>query len=265
MSPRTARPRRVAALLAVLIVPLAACDVPYRVLDEVCDVVGDLGRDATDLLRCGDSGRWEAVMPIEEATMLFDRMTAAVPTPASPAPVESTGGCPVSRRYAAAAAGSAPRDLKLQALVTTIPSTRRGCGCVVPRRWDRGMDPDAAASIRLAMQDKEQLAIAQHAAFGVPAEAVPVAARTIFFRTTWRSFDEQVCLRRTLGRQAEVPGLSRHEWGIAIDLEDWEPRYRGLDEGFLRGRGWCRTNGEGWHFEYRPALARLGQAGRCRS
>ena len=125
------------------------------------------------------------------------------------------------------------------------------------------MEPAAEASIRAAIGEKEAIALSQHAAFGVAPEAVPTQARTIFFRTAWRSFDEQVCLRSNLGAQAEVPGWSRHEWGIAVDLEDWDGRGDSIDEQLLLAHGWCRTNGEGWHYEFRPALIELGQTDRC--
>lgn len=73
-------------------------------------------------------------------------------------------------------------------------------------------------------------------------------------------------MRRTLGSQAARPGPSRHELGIAVDIEDWEDGFARTDHRLLGANGWCRTmRAEGWHYEFRPGLAALGEAGRCLS
>jgi len=252
--------------ICALMVGVAGCDLPLQVAGAPCPVAGELAQDETDLLKCSDGLVWEPSVTVDQADLLFERLTATIPTPASPAPIEPTAECPISRRYALAGAGLPPNELKDYALATTIQAPKRGCGCVVPRRWNHGMDRAAASSLRDAMAAKEQIALAEHAAFGVPPEAVNVRARTIFFRNTWRSYDEQACLRRAYGAGAFPPGESRHELGIAVDLEDWEPIHGGRDEALLRAHGWCRTSrAEGWHFEYRPALDAMGEARRCLS
>lgn len=189
---------------------------------------------------------------------------------ASPA---SAGGCggsggdtpPEGRPYRKGAQAQPPSVRKYLALTTTnADGIADRCDCTAPRDWDWGLDPGAIASIKAAMDAKEALAIHNYAKFGVPPEQVPMEARTIWFRTTWRNNAEQVCLRRILGAGAAVPGASKHEWGMAVDIEDWGPRHGGVDAGFLQFNGWCRTVwSEPWHFEYKPLLARFGQAGRC--
>lgn len=281
-------------VLAVLLIGGAvACDLPLQGVGAPCPKLGEFARDATHVLKCvegtvvgvvpadpgstspveGDAppvpppggGVWEAGITVELADVALARMFANWPTPASPAPVEQTSGCPISRRYALAAEGLPASQLKYRAIITSLgSSSRRGCMCVVAREWSVGMDLAAAQSLRDAMDTKEQEAIASYARLGLGEDRVPVQARTIFLRTSWRSFDEQACLRRTLGSQALPAGQSRHEWGIAIDIEDWEGGFSGTDHRLLRAHGWCRTfRSEGWHYEFRPALEARGQAGLC--
>lgn len=159
-----------------------------------------------------------------------------------------------------------PPEVRKHLAMTTINT--RGvparCDCTASRDWDWGLDARAVASAKAAMDAKEALAIHNYAKFGVPAEQVPVEARTIWFRTTWRNGAEQVCLRTRLGLWAAVPGTSKHEWGMAVDLEDWGPHNAGVDIGFMRANGWCPTvRSEPWHLEYRPLLVKIGEAGRC--
>ncbi len=149
---------------------------------------------------------------------------------------------------------------------TTINANgqRESCECTAGRLWSWGMDAGAVQSIRAALDGKEALAIHNYARYGVPADRVPVEPRTIWFRTTWRSRSEQVCLKSVFGSGAARPGTSKHEWGLAVDLEDWGSQSQGIDAGFLRANGWCSTvRSEPWHFEYRPVLARMGQEYRC--
>ena len=116
------------------------------------------------------------------------------------------------------------------------------------------------------MDAKESEALANYAAFGVAPEAVPIEARTIWLRVTWRSREEQECLWARLGPGwAARPGSSPHEGGLAIDIEDWGPASFGQDARLLETHGWCRTvSSEPWHYEYRPALEVLGRASRCK-
>lgn len=257
--------RAFATCLVVTVIGVTSgCDLVARVVGEACSSTGEVGRDATHVLKCGDGGTWETIMTLEEAYLILDRLNWATPTAASDAPVEQTSGCAISRRYARDAEGQAPVQLKYRALVTTIADSQRGCSCVVPREWSRGMDLAAAQSLRNAMDDKEREAFANYAKFGVGESGVPTHARTIFFRHTWRSFDEQACLRRTLGSVAAPAGNSRHELGLAVDLEDWERQFEGGDDRLLRTHGWCRTvRAEGWHYEYRPGLELRGEGSRC--
>jgi len=250
--------------VAVLAAALGGCDLPERVVGDPCETVGELGRDATHLLSCGADLRWEATITLERAALILTRLTADDPTPATPGPVEATTGCPISRRYAADAAGLPAGERKYRAIITALGAAKKGCGCLVAREWSVGMEPEAVESLRAAMDAKEAKAIADYAGVGVAADGVPVEKRTIFVRAAWRSTREQACLRRTLGRTAEEPGKSFHELGVAIDIEDWEPVHRDADRAILLAHGWCRTYPrEGWHYEYRPLLERWGAASRC--
>lgn len=252
------------ALAALLVLTGSGCELPERVVGEACKTVGELGRDATHLLRCGDDLTWQATITLDRAALVLTRPTANDPTPASPAPVEQTTGCPISRRYALAADGLAPQERKYRAVVTSVRASRRGCNCIVAREWSTGMEPEAVDGLRAAIDAKEAQAIANYASVGVPAEQVPVEARTIFVRSAWRSASEQACLRRTLGGQAEMPGQSFHERGAAIDVEDWEPSFGDGDRRLLLEHGWCRTYpAESWHYEYRPLLEAWGEVSRC--
>lgn len=189
------------------------------------------------------------------------------------APEAGAGACdggsadsePEGRPYEPGSEQLDPSQQKYEARTTiNANGQRERCECTAGRIWHWGMSPDAIASLKAAMDGKEALAFHNYGQFGVPPEQVPVQARTIWFRTTWRSRDEQVCLRAVFGSGAARPGTSKHEWGLAVDLEDWGPRSYGVDAGFLRANGWCSTvRSEPWHFEYRPQLQRLGQAGRC--
>ena len=170
-----------------------------------------------------------------------------------------------SRPYRAGADQHPPEVRKYLALTTNnadgVPDR---CDCTSPRDWDWGMEARTVASVKAAMDGKEALAIHNYAKFGVPADQVPVEARTIWFRTAWRNNTEQICLRSLFGSGAALPGTSKHEWGMAVDLEDWGPQNAGVDAGFMRANGWCPTvPSEPWHYEYRPLLAQIGQAGRC--
>lgn len=190
-----------------------------------------------------------------------------VAPPASAARCGGGGGDspPEGRPYRTGAEAQPPEVRKYLARTTINADGIPGpCDCTASRDWDWGLDPAAVSSIKAAMDAKEMIAIRNYGAFGVPAERVPVEARTIWFRTTWRSADEQVCLRRLYGSGAAPPGRSRHEWGMAVDIEDWGPASGGLDAKLLEASGWCRTvRSEPWHYEYRPVLERFGLGYRC--
>lgn len=158
-----------------------------------------------------------------------------------------------------------PSERKFEARTTAnADGHRERCECTSSRLWWWGLAPDAISSIEAAIEAKEDLAIHNYAKFGVHEADVPAEARTIWFRSTWRSRAEQECLRAVFGSGAARPGTSKHEWGMAVDLEDWGPRHNGVDAGFLRANGWCRTvPSEEWHYEYRPLLRSIGQEGRC--
>ena len=171
------------------------------------------------------------------------------------APDASAGSCssggsgdspPEGRPYRAGAEQHPPEVRKYLALTTNnadgVPDR---CDCTAPRDWDWGLDAAAIASAKAAMDGKEALAIHNYAKYGVPAEQVPMEARTIWFRTTWRNNAEQVCLRSVFGSGAAIPGTSKHEWGMAVDLEDggrrtpaWTPGSCGPTDGAPR----CRPN-----------------------
>ncbi|MEZ5253392.1 MAG: M15 family metallopeptidase [Microthrixaceae bacterium] len=254
------RRRTLAVLMAFLTAAsamLSACDLPEQVAGTPCQTEGDLAKDATHVLACTADLRWTTFITLERADLIMTRLAANEPTPASPAPVEATTGCSISRRYAADAASLPIEQRKHRAIITALGSTRRGCGCLIAREWSIGMEPEAVASLRNAMDQKEALMVAMN-------PAASIESRTIFVRAAWRSTAEQTCLRRALGRAAEEPGKSFHEFGVAIDLEDWEPRYGDFDRRILQANGWCRTYpAEGWHYEYRPLLEQWGHGSRC--
>lgn len=189
------------------------------------------------------------------------------------APPVSAGSCssgggdsePEGRPYRSGSETQDPGARKHAALTTiNADGIRSGCECVDSRPWEQGLPADAVASVRAAMDLKEAIAIHNYGRFGVPAEQVPVGARTIWIRTAWRSYDEQVCLRGLFGSGAALPGRSKHEIGVAIDIEDWGPQNAGVDAGALRAHGWCPTvSSEPWHYEYRPQLEAIGQGYRC--
>ncbi len=244
------------ALVALAAGVLSGCDMPERIAGEPCETAGDLARDATHVLACGPELRWTPLLTHERAALILTRLGANAPTPATPGPIEATAGCPISRRYAADAADLPVEQRKYRAIVTALGTTKRGCGCLVAREWSIGMEPEAVNSLRAAMDEKEAHAIATG--------SQGIESRTIFVRAAWRSDTEQACLRRALGRTAEEPGKSFHQFGVAIDIEDWEPRYADLDRRILRSHGWCRTYPrEGWHYEYRPLLEQWGFGARC--
>ncbi|MFV0318209.1 MAG: M15 family metallopeptidase [Microthrixaceae bacterium] len=203
------------------------------------------------------------------ALALCATFAAVAPPPAAEAASSCGGGSgdtePEGRPYQPGTEDFAPSERKHQAFTTINANgqTER-CECTAGRIWWWGLDQSAIDSLKAAMDAKEALAIHNYAQFGVPEDQVPVEARTIWLRTAWRSSEEQVCLKRVFGSGAATPGTSKHEWGMAIDIEDWGPRFNGVDAGFVTAAGWCRTvPSEPWHYEYRPLLASWGQEGRC--
>lgn len=162
---------------------------------------------------------------------------------------------PVTRPFA-----SNPRGLPA-AEVAMLSDEGRNCSCTPQKVWHSGLAPAVADSLRAAMRDKEAQSIRNYAAFGVPASRVPASDRVIWIRSALRTTDEQRCLRARLGRWAALPGRSTHEWGLAVDIEDWE---HGDDDAHLLAHGWCRTvPSEPWHFEHRPSLEFFGMSDRC--
>jgi len=85
---------------------------------------------------------------------------------------------------------------------------------------------------------------------------------------SYRSYTEQVAMRRQFGTGAAVPGTSNHGWGMAIDLPDYRfskagklynfgtVRYEWLKKNAPK-YGWCNPpwaqrsgyNPEPWHFQ----------------
>lgn len=179
---------------------------------------------------------------------------------------DTVGDTPPRSRPYRVGADTHPPEVRKYLTLTTINShgVPTGCDCTAQRDWDWGLDARAVAAAKAAMDAKEALAIHNYAKYGVPADQVPMEARIIWFRTTWRNDSEQICLRTRMGGWAAVPGTSKHEWGMAVDIEDWGPDNAGVDVGFMRANGWCPTvQSEPWHLEYRPLLEGIGQAGRC--
>ena len=174
---------------------------------------------------------------------------------------------PEGRPYFPGTGSTPPTERKYLAMTTTNANGRTGpCECIQPRLWTDGMPDTAVAALRSAMDAKEAEAVANYARFGLPPDAVPLEARTIWLRAAWRSREEQTCLYTKVGPPwAARPGSSIHESGVAVDIEDWGPRTFGQDDRLLRGTGWCRTvAAEPWHYEYRPILESWGRADRCK-
>jgi hypothetical protein len=174
---------------------------------------------------------------------------------------------PEGRPYLTGTEGNDAATRKYFALTTTNADGSRGfCECIQPRPWGHGLEVGAVESIKAAMDAKEAEALANYAVFGVPPEAVPLEARTIWLRVTWRSREEQECLWARLGPGwAARPGSSPHESGVAVDIEDWGPQWFGQDARLLEARGWCRTvSSEPWHYEFRPVLEARGLGSRCK-
>ena len=202
------------------------------------------------------------------AALLPGTASAAYPCrPGEPGQVELIDSEPEGRPYLGGTEGMIPSHRKYFALTTANADGSQGpCECVQPRPWGEGLHPQAVASLVAAMDAKESQAIANHAIFGVPAEQIPQERLTIWIRAAWRSNEEQTCIWNTLGPGwAAYPGRSKHQSGIAIDIEDWGPRFIGEDDRLLYAHGWCRTvPEEPWHYEYKPLLDSLGQGSRCK-
>lgn len=187
--------------------------------------------------------------------------------PGEPGNVVLEDSEPEGRPYLAGTESMIPSHRKYFALTTANADGSRGpCECVQPRPWGEGLAPQAVGSLVAAMDAKEAQTISNYAIFGVPADRIPQERFTIWIRAAWRSNEEQTCLWNTLGPGwAARPGRSKHQSGIAIDIEDWGPRYFGEDDRLLYAHGWCRTvPAEPWHYEYRPLLDALGQGSRCK-
>ncbi len=184
-----------------------------------------------------------------------------------PGQVPPTDTEPEGRPYLAGTEALDPSVRKYFALTTTNADGSRGpCECIQPRPWGEGLPPEAVGSLIAAMDDKEGQAIRNYGLFGIGPDGVPVEARTIWIRVAWRSTQEQTCLWNTMGPGwAARPGSSKHETGLAIDIEDWGPFYFGTDDRLLYAHDWCRTvPSEPWHYEYRPLLESMGQGSRCK-
>lgn len=86
---------------------------------------------------------------------------------------------------------------------------------------------------------------------------------------TYRTYAEQVEMKKRFGRGAATPGTSNHGWGNAIDLPDYrfstvgkqyrfgQPKYEWLKKNAPKynwvAPKWAQKGGslpEPWHFEY---------------
>ncbi|WP_146252065.1 M15 family metallopeptidase [Xylanimonas oleitrophica] len=89
----------------------------------------------------------------------------------------------------------------------------------------------------------------------------------------YRSYEQQVALKKEKPSLAATPGRSNHGWGLAVDICDYS--YAGKRWDWLKLHGpeygwdnpaWARRGGDGpyepWHWEYTEGVAALSAAGR---
>ncbi len=87
--------------------------------------------------------------------------------------------------------------------------------------------------------------------------------RNTTINDAYRSYAEQVRMKRLRGRFAARPGRSQHGWGVAVDLGGGVNRFGTVQHNWMRSNAgrfgfmhpvWARKNGrlpEPWHWEYR--------------
>lgn len=162
-----------------------------------------------------------------EATLSIETVASVVsPAPPPPPPPTPIVQQPVARvadhgDAIAIAAGSPNGQIPADALcaLSWDPSSALRC--------------DAAAALERA------------AAAGMPQVALTDA---------YRSFADQVAVKRSHGRLAATPGTSNHGEGLAIDapnpMRAWLHR-NGPTHGWT-WPAWARNHGETWHFLYQP-------------
>ena len=131
------------------------------------------------------------------------------------------------------------------------------------------LDPDSLCSV--PYDTKQLLACNAVAAWMRLNEAYkPVFGEDIPIDLSYRTYDEQVEMRRIYGSGAAVPGTSNHGWGTAVDLPDYREGGIGLEWNYgtekyewLKAHApaygwvnpsWAVQGGVGphepWHFEY---------------
>ncbi len=185
----------------------------------------------------------------------------------------------------ARAAGASSRSQERVAVIATTPDAEvapltavpapppdpyppyPGCDGVVSQAGTNGRVPDselctlwmgsfrarADAAVRL-----QALNVAYQKAFGEPLCLV----------SGYRTYGDQVAVKRHRGRFAATPGTSNHGWGLAVDFcgsayagDRWDwLKAHGPDFGF-DNPPWARRGGDGpyepWHWEYTEAVAAI--------
>lgn len=160
----------------------------------------------------------EAALPLEVAASIV----TPKPPPPPPVVVQQPVAQPVNHDAAIARAASSPNGAIPDDALCTLtwdPSSALRC--------------DAAAALE------------QAAAAGMPQVALTDA---------YRSYTDQVAVKRTHGRLAATPGTSNHGEGLAIDapqpMRAWL-HHNGPSYGWTWPQ-WARSHGETWHFLYQP-------------
>ena len=86
--------------------------------------------------------------------------------------------------------------------------------------------------------------------------------RPISVTDSYRTYEQQVILKKRKGRMAATPGRSNHGWGLAVDLGGGINRFGTAEHRWLRANGpkygwdhpgWARQGGslpEPWHWEF---------------
>lgn len=86
--------------------------------------------------------------------------------------------------------------------------------------------------------------------------------RPISVTDSYRTYEQQVILKRRKGRMAATPGRSNHGWGLAVDLGGGINMFGAKEHAWMRANApkfgwdhpmWARQNGslpEPWHWEF---------------
>lgn len=217
--------------------------------------------------------------PAASQRVAVDSPASADADASAEALLSARGAAPASRSQERVAAGAASEMTEVAPL-TAVPApppapvpppppfpAYPGCDGVATAPATNGHVPDselcdlwqqpfrarADAAVRLVA-----LNAAYTQAFGEP----------LCLASGYRTYGDQVAVKRTRGHFAATPGTSNHGWGLAVDI--CGSSYSGDRWNWLKARGpefgfdnppWARRGGDGpyepWHWEYTEAVAGL--------